>query len=143
MAEKEIVVEGCFLGRVLDKFNLDWLLPSMLGADAFTEIFINTESGNQYLIYRPVNEYGQRVGNWLLLNAKNLSPQVLSELEMKNGVLKVGEPFTYGCGGRTTPVTRITCVNTQRKYFPGYFGKDTEESDIRNEFAKKAIKLHQ
>jgi len=141
MVEKALVIEDGFLGRTFDKFNLSSLVCSMLGADAFTEVYFQTESGNEYLIYCPMNEYEQRTHDWFLLNAGKLSRIPLSRKEIEKGILKIGESFSYGKGGITTPVTKITCVNTHRRYSSSCFN-GAEESDIRNQFAKKVIRLY-
>ncbi|MFA7170379.1 MAG: hypothetical protein WC180_00130 [Candidatus Paceibacterota bacterium] len=144
MTEESIAIEGKYLGRTFSEFYLHNLEPSMLGSDAFTEVYFETTSGNEYLIFRPVDRNGEIIFNkWSLTNLrKPWDVVLLSEEDIKNGVLRTGQRFDYG-RGHTTVITKITCVNTQRNYSSLSLMKMTggETSDIRNEFARNCIRM--
>ena len=113
----------------------------MLGNDAFTEMYFETESGNEYKVFRG------RDGRWLMMDARvnqgkrpeEMKGTVLSEEDLEKGVLRVGKSFEYGKGGRTTVITKITAVNGNRMYSPDYLKDYTEGnvSNVRQEFAKR------
>lgn len=145
MTEESIAVEGKYLGITVSEFYLHSLEPSMLGSDAFTEVYFKTKSGNEYLIFRPVDQTGEIIfSKWSLINLRKPWGNVLlSEEDIKNGVLRTGQQFDYGKRGYTTAITKITCVNTQRNYSSQYLMQMTggKTSDIRNEFAKNCIRM--
>lgn len=142
--EEYTAIEGKYLGRTFSEFYLR-NLTSTSGSDVFTEVYIETSSGNEYLIFRPVDQNEERLFNtWALTSLRRPGSLILlSEEDIKNGVLRTGRQYEYGKGGYTTAVTKITCVNTKKGYFPQPLMKMTggKTSDIRNEFAKRFVRM--
>lgn len=123
---RSVEVDG-FLGREESEFKLGWLLPSQLGNDAFTELYVETESGNTYAILKEDYihpETDAQHNQFLILNGREISDHAekakqslpvkrLTSEDMEEGLLKVGESFRFS-GGNTSRVQKITCVNSNR-----------------------------
>lgn len=143
--ERSVLVDGKYLGRELNEFKLRSLSGASggayLGADAFTQVFLETDSGNIYLIYKPKTddpiEAEWLSGNWVIANGRSshdgqLIGSEMSDLTVENAEVKVGEPFSY-IDGTTTPITKITAVITDRVKMGG-LKYDAEPSDIVNKW---------
>lgn len=121
--ERHVVVDNAYLGMELKRFflsvfskkNIEQGAGGLVGGDRFNEIFFETESGDLYHIQQ-IN------GRWTLSkkSAEPNQPQkdiMLTEDELEQGVIAVGEPFEFGL--TVTPrVIHITAVNTKRIYPP-------------------------
>lgn len=131
------------LANELGELELKNLLPNQLGSGGFNQTFFETDSGNIYVIYEKMDADGNRISNEFAIanahsnegkgkEAKGLS---LSDEEIENGVLKIGEPFEYGKGGISTRITNITAVTSKMINPATLEGKPEEEkSDIDQRF---------
>lgn len=110
----------------------------MIGNDAFTEIYMETAPGNVYRLQE------SRDGSWWIVSMRENAGKgrgakgyKLTEAELETGLLKVGQPFTFGQGGKTTEISKITAVAGNRVYQKEFLDKMTEgrSSNIRNRFS--------
>lgn len=125
--DKPVYADNRFLGREVGTFQLSNLTEQTLGNDRFTEIYIETKSGNQYAIYWDKNSK-----NFVLVNSrenevkgKKLTGTILSETDINNAQLQIGKQFRYSSNGITTEITKITAINTNRIYDQEYLRKAT------------------
>lgn len=124
--------------------------PSMQGSDRFTEIFLETSSGNIYsILYRRWHQIKggemqapHEVEGWYIVNAKENAGKSSKELTgipfdtqeaMKNSIIKVGEPFRYNQDSNTTRITKITGITGERRHNKGSI-QGLPESNIKRKF---------
>lgn len=144
-----VSVDGRHLAHSYTKqgheFRLSNFFGSMLGGDAFSEVYFRTRSGNIYHIHEPDNKYGQKSGHFVLTNARDNAGKgndakvyTFGEEALSALALQIGEPFVYSEGhGWTTEVTEIVPVNSPRCYVANYFAeRDIEPTSIKDEFNK-------
>lgn len=129
--EKETyVVSGeQFLGGEFNRFNLSNLTAAMLGNDKYTEVYIETLSGNTYMLKENMDS-----GMWELVNGKTHVVSEIDRKELEGGILELGQPFRFGTIGTTTPLTKITAINANRQYTKDYLQKMGPQTDIRERF---------
>lgn len=127
--------EGAWLGARLDDFGLSSLASLYLGGDAFTAVYFKTSSGNMYRIAYPRRRYGE----FVLEDTRQTVSYKLTDADLREGRLQLGQPFRYGSTGRTTPVIEIVCVQTERVYRPGYLDQFPESGAMR-EWAQRTRK---
>lgn len=148
---RSVMIDG-FLGREMSDFDLSSLLPSQLGSDAFTEVYVETDSNNTYSLIDLGEMYPDQYPphTFSIFNGRELQARakrgekglaveyVMRPEDMEAGRLEVGEPFHYA-GGNTSRLKKITCVNTGRIYSPDELGRITEgASDVRSNFWESA-----
>lgn len=97
------------------------------------EVYLETESGNTYMIYKTPG------GKLAMVDSRNnqgkgdaMRGRYLSEDDIKNGVLIVKKPFAYN-GGHTSSISRITFINKGEKPLAEEQGP-VSTSDVRNRF---------
>lgn len=142
--ERAVSIEGKFLGLELSQFPL-WNFSEkamleggyMVGNDALTEVYIETEDGNIYRIFP------DRDRRYVLIDARanermgrNAKAIPLSEEVLEKSVLQVGHRFEYRKGDRTARITKLTAVNGRRMYVEEWLTKYTNSlsSDVRRRF---------
>lgn len=152
MGEKSVVVNrgekfDCSAVEFTKEFNLeDVLKPSkQMGNDRFTEVYLETESGNIYALRQLKSpdfshtgdlEISNKQEKWYLYNGKEHKNRGRESFDpkkdLKDPLIKIGEPFKYGEGGTTTRITKITAVAGDRIYGRGDL--HAPESDVRKRF---------
>lgn len=117
--QRSVIVDEHYLGADVQQFDLRFLYGTYSGADAFTEVYFTTASGNLYCIYREDESYKYFIADARKNFGKggdSLQGSFLEQADIDRGVLQVGAAFNYGTSGRTSPISRILCVNGYREY---------------------------
>lgn len=164
--DRAVVVDGEYLGRELGMFTFASSTEPMLGGARFDEVYLDTDSGNSYLIRRnPKWESVQKFGimsekeredynipklppnEFEIVNARTNQGKreqdwratSLSKEDIQGAVLEIGKPFEYR-KGRTTRIVSITCVQTKYGYMPDHLKKIAQgKSNVRTEFRRKIL----
>lgn len=135
-AEKDVNIDGKFLGREVKQFELSSFAGGgQMGGDVFSEAYLETGSGNIYKIYS--DDGG---ATFIIVDARsnkgaglNVKGAVLSAEDLA-ATVKVGEQFKYRKDKNlnTSPITKITVVNKRRQYAEGAL--PTNNSDVGGRF---------
>ncbi|MES2623093.1 MAG: hypothetical protein V4576_01640 [Patescibacteria group bacterium] len=123
------VAGGYYAAHSYQTFELRNLFePSpMLGNGAYTTMFLRTESGNRYQIFRGSDF------KWRILNGNSGHVKLLSQKDTEIRQITNGIPFSYS-GGNTSTVIEIIAVNAGPVRIdnpPGKPSKIADGFDIR------------
>jgi len=146
--ERSVAVDEEHLGIEIDEVSLDKINTHFY--QGIGEVYFRTASGNIYLIKKmATSEKESLMGkDWSIINGREnegwekgqkIKGAFLSEKDLRSGVLKIGEPFTYGNGGGTGEVSEIVLVDEKTSHSnPNNLKKITNgmTSDIIKDFEK-------
>lgn len=98
------------------------------------EVYLETESGNTYLIYKTPD------GKLAMVDSRSnqgkgnaMCGSYFNEDDINSGVLTVKKPFVYKGGSKTSAISRITFINKDEKPLAKNQGQITT-SNVRNRF---------
>ncbi|HLD38102.1 MAG: hypothetical protein A3G45_00145 [Candidatus Staskawiczbacteria bacterium RIFCSPLOWO2_12_FULL_37_15] len=123
--ERRVAVDEKHLGIETDELLLEKINSHFY--KGFKKTYFRTASGNIYLIQEMApDEKGTASGDidWFVINGKEnagwergkkINGDFLTEEDLKNRYLRVGEPFMYGDGLNTSEVSEIVLVDEQTR----------------------------
>lgn len=134
---RAVLIDGNLVGREFTRFFLSAMLESLYGGPKYTELYFETTDGNIYTIH-----IDRRSGRAAIADgfsnrsSSTFQGRWLSDHDLENGVIQVGEPFRFGTQNATPIVVSIVCVTASRSFTPELHDSHTQHrsTSIRNRF---------